>query len=152
MITYEQILAKDLDIELFKIADPSIEQINKYKNKSIAIVAKNKENNIIAFISIHRSFVTGFEINNLLVFDKYQGQGIAKELIKRAEKIVRKQNAKYLEVCTGNSSLSALAVYQKCGLRIVGVHRDYFKTRYTEKIFENGIECLDLIRLRKELL
>lgn len=149
MITYTTVAAKDLALELFLIADPSIEKVNEYKDKSLAITAKNQSDDIIGFISFHNSFYTGFEINNIMVYDQYQFKGIAKELITRAEKIVKDTDGKYFEVSTGNSSISAFSLYQKAGFRIVGIERDYFLTRYKEKIIENSIECVDLIRFRK---
>lgn len=149
MITYTTVAAKDLASELFLIADPSIEKVNEYKDKSLAITAKNQSDDIIGFISFHNSFYTGFEINNIMVYDQYQFKGIAKELITRAEKIVKDTGGKYFEVSTGNSSISAFSLYQKAGFRIVGIERDYFLTRYKEKIIENSIECVDLIRFRK---
>lgn len=65
--------------------------------------------------------------------------------------ISKKLNAKVLEVGTGNSSISQLAFYQKCGFRIVGVDKDFFKRHYEERIIENGIECIDMIRLNIDL-
>jgi len=43
-----------------------------------------------------------------------------------------------------------MMLYQKCGFRIVGVELDYFRKNHEEKIFENGIECRDMIRMRME--
>lgn len=149
MVKYIITSAKDLDLDLFLIADPSEERVLEYKQKSVAIIAQNENNDFLGFISFHNSFYTGFEINNIMVYDQYQFKGIAKELIKRAEKIVKDEGGKYFEVSTGNSSISAIALYQKVGFRIVGIERDYFLTRYNEKIIENSIECVDLIRFRK---
>lgn len=65
--------------------------------------------------------------------------------------MARKDNFKILEVGTGNSSINQLALYQKCRFRIVGVDKDFFKRHYKEKIIENEIECIDMIRLRMDL-
>ena len=65
--------------------------------------------------------------------------------------MARKEKAKVLEVGTGNSSISQLALYQKCGFRIVSIDRDFFKKSYREKIVENEIECTDMIRLSMDL-
>lgn len=50
-----------------------------------------------------------------------------------------------LELCTGNSSMGQLVLYQKSGFRIVGVNVDYFVRNYKELIFENGIQYRDMI-------
>lgn len=52
-----------------------------------------------------------------------------------------------LVVGTGNSSFDQLALYQKCGFRMKGIIEDYFIEHYEEPIFENGIQCRDMIRL-----
>ena len=56
-----------------------------------------------------------------------------------------------VEVGTGNSSLDALAFYQRAGFRIVGVIPDFFVDNYPEPIVENGIRCIDMVRLRLTL-
>ena len=90
------------------------------------------------------------ELKNLAVAQRHQGKGIAKRLIREAMALSVQIGAESIEVGTGNSSLDQLALYQKCGFRIVAVDRDFF-SHYAEPIFENGIRCLDQVRLRVEL-
>jgi hypothetical protein len=59
-------------------------------------------------------------------------------------------DAKALWVGTGNSSLSQLALYQKCGFRIREIESGFFES-YPEPIVENGIRCIDMVRLRVDL-
>ena len=40
---------------------------------------------------------------------------------------------------------------QKCGFRITGIDIDFFIRCYQEEIFENGIQCRDMIRLTQYL-
>lgn len=56
-----------------------------------------------------------------------------------------------MEIGTGNSSIAPLILCQKCGFRITGIDRDFFIRHYSEEIFENGIQCKDMIRLSKDL-
>lgn len=58
---------------------------------------------------------------------------------------------KTIEVGTGNSSIGQLALYQKCGFRITGIDMDFFIKHYPEEIFENGIQCRDMVRLSQYL-
>ena len=58
---------------------------------------------------------------------------------------------KTIEVGTGNSSIGQLSLYQKCHFRIIGVDINFFTKHYTKEIFENGIQCIDMIRLSQEL-
>lgn len=63
----------------------------------------------------------------------------------------KKQGYKTIEVGTGNSGASQLMLYQKCGFRITHVDRDFFVRHYEEPIEENGLPCVDMIRLSQDL-
>ncbi|MFD1773028.1 GNAT family N-acetyltransferase [Paenibacillus rhizophilus] len=100
-----------------------------------------------AFILLSRDAET-VEIINIAVREDVQGQGIGKRLLQAALEQAKSSQTKAIEVGTGNSSLDQLAFYQKCGFRIIGVDRDFFVRNYAEDIYENGIQCRDMIRLR----
>ncbi|MBU5676326.1 GNAT family N-acetyltransferase [Alkaliphilus sp. MSJ-5] len=136
--------------DLLLLADPSIETINDYIYRGSCYAAYI--NNIIigAYVMIRTRPLT-LELVNIAVIEEYQGKGIGKILIFNAIDMAKKDKVKVLEVGTGNSSISQLALYQKCGFRIVGIDRDFFKKHYTDKIIENGIECVDMIRLSIDL-
>ena len=68
-----------------------------------------------------------------------------------AIEVAKSKGFKTIEVGTGNSSIEQLALYQKCGFRITGVDLDFFIRHYSEEIYENGIQCRDMIRLSKDL-
>jgi ribosomal protein S18 acetylase RimI-like enzyme len=91
------------------------------------------------------------ELVNIAVDEKQQGKGIGKQLVLHAVENAKQQGYKTMEIGTGNSSIRQLALYQKCGFRITGVDRDFFVKHYPEPIFENGIQCRDMIRLSQEL-
>lgn len=46
-------------------------------------------------------------------------------MLSHAIQIAKEMNIKTVEIGTGNSSVSQLALYQKYGFRIVGVDRDF---------------------------
>ena len=91
------------------------------------------------------------EIVNIAVAEPLHGHGIGKRLVCDAIEQARAMGAKTVEIGTGNSGVVQLALYQKCGFRIVGVDRDFFVRHYDHPIIENGIPCVDMIRLRLEL-
>ena len=64
-----------------------------------------------------------------------------------AKSIAKEQHYKQLDVRTGNSSISQLAFYQKAGFRIIEIIPDYFTIHYEEPIIEDGIPCLDQLKL-----
>ena len=141
---------EEIPYDLLLLADPSIEIINDYINRGECYAAY-ANNNIVGSFVIIRTRPLTLELVNVSVRAEYQGKGIGKRLIQSAIELAKQENAKVLELGTGNSSINQLALYQKCGFRIVGVDRDFFRRHYKEKIIENGIECIDMIRLRLDL-
>ncbi len=87
------------------------------------------------------------ELVNVAVTESKQGLGIGKQLVQHAIQTVRHKGYKAIEVGTGNSSIGQLALYQKCGFRITGVDKDFFILHYSDPIYENGIQCRDMVRL-----
>ena len=77
--------------------------------------------------------------------------GIGKKLILYSIEKAREEKAKIIEIGTGNSSINQLLLYQRCGFRITGIDRDFFVSHYKEEIYENGIQCRDMIRLSLDL-
>ena len=141
---------KNAPYDLLNLADPSIDKINEYLYNGDCYVAYINNEIVGAYILISIKQNTN-EIVNISVKESFQNMGIGKKLIKSAIKISKESGAKILEVGTGNSSISQLAFYQKCGFRIVDIYKDFFRINYSEKIIENGIECMDMIRLSLNL-
>ena len=90
------------------------------------------------------------ELKNLAVGESYQCRGIGKALIFKVKDYAKEKGALSIKVGTGNSSLLQLALYQKCGFRMQSIKKDYF-SKYPEPIFENGIQCLDMVILCAKL-
>ncbi len=144
-----KLLNDEIPYKLLLLADPSKEVIDDYINRGITYVYEADE--ILGVYVLIQTRPLTLELVNLAVSEKAQGLGIGKELVLHAIKIAKEQGVKTLEIGTGNSSLSQLALYQKCGFRITGVDRDFFLKHYKEEITENGIKCIDMIRLAVDL-
>lgn len=91
------------------------------------------------------------ELVNVAVREDMQGNGIGKRLVLHAVGTAREAGFRSIELGTGNSSVGQLRLYQKCGFRIVGEDIDFLVRHYDQPIFENGIECRDMIRLKQDL-
>lgn len=143
----------DTDIipfELLLLADPSRNAVEDYLHRGICFVYKTDE--IVGIYVLIKTRPNTMELVNVAVKENMQGKGIGKKLVLHAISMARKEGAKTLEIGTGNSSLQQLALYQKCGFRIIGVDKDFFTRHYEEEIVENGIMCRDMIRLSMDLL
>lgn len=137
-------------MDLLLLADPSLEHVQEYIQRGECFIAE-KENQIIGVYILLRTRPATVELVNIAVDEKEQGLGIGKWLVMDAIKKARSSGYEIIEVGTGNSSIGQLALYQKCGFRITGIDRDYFVKHYPEPIFENGIQCRDMVRLALDL-
>ena len=149
-IYFKEIQKEEARVDLLLLADPSKEAIEGYIRKGI-ILGVFIEDRLIGQSVICNIKHQAYEIMNIAVDENYEGRGIGKNLIKRSIDVVKNLGGKTLEIGTGNSSIKQLALYQKCGFRITGIERDFFIKNYKEEIFENGIQCMDMIRLSMDL-
>lgn len=136
--------------ELLLIADPSINAINKYIDESIIFIAKNYEEEI-GVIAIKKNSEEIYEIMNIAVEEDYRGQGIGKQLICKAVEKVKSIGGRKVIIGTGNSSIVPLILYQKLGFRIYDIKKNFFLENYQDEIWENGIRCIDMIMLEKNI-
>ncbi len=141
----------DLPWKLILSADPSREMVESYLLNSDVYVAYLNNKLVGEYILLKHS-ADVVELINIAVDKDYQGQGIGNKLVHDAINKAKEMEMKSIKVGTGNSSLSQLALYQKCGFRIAGVEKDFFTNNYTEEIIENGITCRDKIVLVLELV
>jgi ribosomal protein S18 acetylase RimI-like enzyme len=139
----------DIPTDLLLLSDPSEEVIAEYIHLSVKFIA-TIESKIVGALLLLKTRPKMMEIMNISVYEEYQNMGIGKQLINKAIEYAKENNVKIIEIGTGNPGLIQMMLYQKCGFRIVGVEFDYFRKNHEEKIFENGIECRDMIRMRME--
>ncbi|MDN4525914.1 GNAT family N-acetyltransferase [Fictibacillus fluitans] len=135
---------------LLLLADPSREIVEAYVNRGECYVVESEEQLIGVYVLLPTRPET-VELVNMAVAESQQGRGFGKQLVIHAISTAKLEGYKTIEIGTGNSSITQLALYQKCGFRMVGVDRDFFIRHYTEEIFENGIQCRDMIRLAQDL-
>lgn len=141
---------KDAPFELLLLADPSENLVKEYLSRGQCFIATNNDE-VIGVIVLIRTRPETIEIVNVAVHEDHQNKGIGKKLVLFAIDKAREENMKTIEIGTGNCGWGQLALYQKCGFRISGVDRDFFIKHYKEKIYENGIQVMDMIRLSLDL-
>lgn len=145
----EKHLSEEMPWDLLLLADPSKEAIRKYlDNAEIYLAFLGDE---LVGVSVITKELDVAELKNIAIYEKHRGKGFGKQLVQHAVEQARSKEALRIEVGTGNSSRLQLALYQKCGFKITGVEKDFFVKNYKEKIFENGIQCVDMIRLSFDL-
>ncbi|WP_206922938.1 GNAT family N-acetyltransferase [Alicyclobacillus suci] len=137
-------------MSLLMLADPSEKSVESYIHRGYCFVAESNSEIIGVYVLIDTRPQT-VELVNVAVAEEEQGNGIGKRLVLHAIERANSMGYKTIELGTGNSSVGQLALYQKCGFRIVGVDRDFFTLHYDEPIYENGIQCRDMVRLALNL-
>ncbi len=137
-------------IKLLLLADPSQTIIEEYLKRGECFIAEHNGKTIGVYVLLPTRPET-VELINIAVIEELHGKGIGKMLVQDAIQKAKNKGYKTIEVGTGNSSIGQLAFYQKCGFRIIGVDIDFFTKHYSEIIFENGIQCKDMIRLSLDL-
>ncbi|KKI90410.1 acetyltransferase [Bacillus sp. SA1-12] len=137
-------------MDLLLLADPSQIIVNEYVKRGECFIAE-KENKVIGVYVLLPTRPETVELVNIAVAEEVQKKGIGKHLLSHAIQMAKRKGYKTIEVGTGNSSLGQLALYQKCGFRMIGIDRDFFVRHYQEEIIENGIHCRDMIRLSQDL-
>ncbi|YCI26853.1 GNAT family N-acetyltransferase [Paenibacillus sp. Z6-24] len=139
-------------MELLLSADPSPAIIKDYLSRGQCYIANQQQNQeIIGVYVLLPTRPKTIELVNVAVAESYQNKGIGKQLVQHAIRTARDQQYHTIELGTGNSSVSQLALYQKCGFRIVGVDMNFFVRHYEQPIYEHGIQCRDMIRLALDL-
>ncbi|WP_062049049.1 GNAT family N-acetyltransferase [Bacillus sp. JCM 19034] len=137
-------------IDLLLLADPSRRLVEEYLKRGVCYVAEDNKAIVGVYVLLPTRPET-VELVNIAVSEDEQGKGIGKQLLMDAIQKSKQMGYKTIEVGTGNSSIDQIALYQKCGFRIIGVDRDFFIRHYEEKIFENGIWCRDMLRLSQDI-
>ena len=137
---------EQLPMELLLLADPSREMVEEYVANGQCHVAE-LAGRIVGVYVLAKLDAKTMEIMNVAIEENMQGRGMGKKLIVDAIQTAQGLGYTAIEIGTGNSSIGQLALYQKCGFRIDGVIQDFFVDHYDEPIFENGIQCRDMIRL-----
>lgn len=136
----------DLPMNLLLEADPSEELVREYCSNGFVYEAAVDDELMGVYVLL--PLTDGIvEIKNIAVAEDARGQGYGKRLIQHALSKAERLGFGNVEIGTGNSSVDQLMLYQKCGFRIDSIDRDFFTRNYPEPIFENGIQCRDMIRL-----
>lgn len=132
------------------LADPSKAAVEQYLANGKLYVAEWDDTVVGAYILLQADGPL-WELKNIAVAEEWQGKGVGKALIAAAISSASGLGAERLEVGTGNSSLDQLAFYQKAGFRMQRIAKNYFTLNYDEPIFENGIQCTDMVILAMDL-
>lgn len=136
---------------LLNMADPSDRAVKDYLERGDCYVACNANKDVIGVYVLLRTRPFTIELVNVAVDEEFRGNGYGKKMVQHAIEEARTRGFDILEVGTGNSSTTQLALYQKAGFSITSIDYDFFRKHYPDPIWENGIECRHMIRMAMDL-
>lgn len=145
LINIKKVIANKKDyLDLLLLADPSEKMIDKYLNKS-EMFALSVNGIVVSVVVVAKISETTCEIKNLATAVEYQKHGFAKQLLQHIFQNYKNQFTTMI-VGTTNS-----AFYEKFGFQYSHTIDNFFIKNYEKPVIENGIQCKDLIYLKKDL-
>ena len=89
------------------------------------------------------------ELKNIATYKKYQGKGYAKALINYISDFYKND---YKTMLVGTGEIPAvLSFYESCGFERSHIIKNFFTDNYNHPMFEDGIQLIDMIYLRKKM-
>jgi ribosomal protein S18 acetylase RimI-like enzyme len=149
MLKISKVTTAELPMGLLLLADPSERRIRRYLVGADAFVGF-KGGAPVSVLVLHLRDSAQAEIMNVAVAVEHQRSGVGRAMLEYVAAYARERGVLRLAVGTGNSSLGELRFYQRFGFRVTGVWPDYFRD-YDPPIFEEGVRCLDMVRLTRAL-
>lgn len=141
---------EDPPMSLLLTADPSDKLVQSYLERGVCYVMEKHDQIVGVYILVPAGADTA-EIANIAVVEKYQQQGLGKALLLDAFSRAQKIPVSRLLIGTADASIHQLTFYQAMGFHITGRISNFFVEHYEEPIYENGVQCRDMIRLTKEV-
>ncbi len=134
-------------LDLLLLADESEEMIDKYlDNGDLFALFDNDLKTTCVVAAIDGDTC---ELKNIATYEKYQGQGYASALIKYISDYY-KNNFKTMLVGTGETP-AIISFYENCGFEKSHIIKNFFTDNYDHPMFEDGIQLIDMIYLKKNL-
>ena len=89
------------------------------------------------------------ELKDIATYEKYQGQGYGSALINY---LFDYYKDKYKTMLVGTGDVpSALSFYKRCGFELSHRVKNFFTDNYDHPMFENGVQLVDMVYLKKDL-
>ncbi len=134
-------------IDLLLLADESEEMIDKYLESGDMFALYDDDLKCVCVVvEIDKKTC---ELKNIATYEKYQGQGYGRKLINFIADFY-KNDYKMMLVGTGETP-TILSFYGSCGFEKSHFIRNFFTDNYDHPMFEEGIQLIDMIYLKKEL-
>ena len=134
-------------LDLLLSADEQEDMIDRYlENGDMFALYDDDLKTVCVVVAIDKETC---ELKNIATYNKYQGKGYAKTLIKFVSDYY-KNNYKTMLVGTGDTP-TILSFYKSCGFEKFHFIKNFFIDNYDLPMFEDGIQLVDMVYLKKKL-
>lgn len=135
-------------LDLLLLADPQEDMIDRYLDDSTLFVLS--EDGIVKTVCAVVMLQNGqCEIKNIATVEEEQGKGYGRYMIHYVCEHYSEKCA-VMYVGTGNSP-KTINFYKKCGFTNSHIAAGFFTDNYKEPIYEDGIQLVDMVYLKKTL-
>lgn len=134
-------------LDLLLLADEDEDMIDKYLERGDMFALYDDDLRSICVVTQEDADI--YEIKNLATYEKYQGQGYARTLVKYIFECY-KNKCKTMFVGTGDSP-ATIPFYEGCGFKISHRVKNFFIDNYKCPIFEGGVQLTDMVYLKIDL-
>jgi GNAT superfamily N-acetyltransferase len=134
-------------LDLLLQADEQEDMIDRYLDRGDMFALYDEDLKSICVVTDENSGVC--ELKNIATCSQYRGQGYGKRLVRYISDYYR---GKYDVMLVGTGECPAImSFYEACGF--VRSHRvkNFFTDNYDHPIFEDGVQLVDMVYLRKNL-
>jgi GNAT superfamily N-acetyltransferase len=134
-------------MDLLLLGDEQEEMINKYLYTGELFALYDDDLKTVSVLTKENDTV--YEIKNLATYEKYQGRGYGKYMMRFITEYY-KDKCSTLLVGTGDAE-KTISFYKKCGFEYSHSVKDFFIKNYDHEMFEEGKQLIDMIYLKMEM-
>ncbi|MDH6313480.1 ribosomal protein S18 acetylase RimI-like enzyme [Parabacteroides sp. PFB2-10] len=134
-------------LDLLLLADEQESMIDRYLEAGDLFALYDEDLKAVCVVAHIDNEVC--ELKNIAVYSQFHRQGYGKILISHISKHYKNRYRTML-VGTGETP-SALSFYQQCGFELSHRIKNFFTDNYDHLMFEEGVQLVDMVYLRKEL-
>jgi len=134
-------------LDLLLLADEQEDMIDKYLESGDMFALYDDDLKTVCVVAAIDKETC--ELKNIATYEKYQGKGYGKAMIKYIADFY-KNSYKTMLVGTGETP-TILSFYKSCGFEKSHSIKNFFADNYDHPMFEEGIQLIDMVYLKKKL-
>ena len=134
-------------IDLLLLADESESMIDRYLERGEMFALYDSD--LISICVVTRESSDTCELKNIATYEKWHGMGYGSKLIQHITSYY-KDKYKTMIVGTGDVPKTVL-FYEKNGFSLSHRIHNFFTDNYDHPMFEDGVQLVDMVYLKKEL-